>query len=245
MTGLIYEHPLNEKVRGYLRIEHLLDRLQKLSDADTLTDPLAFFHAIFETFELLEPLAVKTELLKDLNKEKQKLRHWFSVEGVDHSMVQNWINQIDEAYKILKNTGRFHHQLQNDRFLAGIRPRFTIAGGCCSFDIPALHYWLNRLSSEQQTDRQRWWLIFAPLHNALSLWLLLIRQSGMHSKECAEQGFFQHIAEQENLIRLVIPKDCLFFPMISGTKRRFSVRFLPIKDNQILPETLPFQLIVC
>lgn len=245
MTGLIYEHPLNEKVRGYLRIEHLLTRLQRLSEADVLTDPHAFFHAIFETFELLEPLAVKTELLKDLSKEKQKLRHWLTIDGVDHSTVEALITQLDTAYRDLKNTGRFHHHLQNDRFLAGIRPRFTIAGGCCSFDVPALHYWLHRLPSQQQADRQRWWQVFAPLHTALILWLSLIRQSGQHSKQYAEQGFFQHIAEQDNLVRIILPSDSVYFPMISGMKRRFSIRFLPIKESHGLPESLPFQLIVC
>jgi cell division protein ZapD len=60
-----YEHPLNEKVRIYLRLEHLL---KQLHDSSELSDPwqyTIFFNALFDLLELIEQINSR---LKSVNK---------------------------------------------------------------------------------------------------------------------------------------------------------------------------------
>lgn len=77
-----YEHPLNEKVRIYLRLEHLL---KQLHDSSELSDPwqyTIFFNALFDLLELIEQIPVKTDLAKALDKQSTKLKAWLDYDAL-------------------------------------------------------------------------------------------------------------------------------------------------------------------
>ena len=136
-----YEHPLNEKVRIYLRLEHLL---KQLHDSSELSDPwqyTIFFNALFDLLELIEQIPVKTDLAKALDKQSTKLKAWLDYDGVDPTAIQSLLDSMSHAQKNLLAAPRLGQSLREDRFLSSIRQRFSIPGGTCSFDLPALHYW--------------------------------------------------------------------------------------------------------
>ncbi|MGL5606384.1 MAG: cell division protein ZapD, partial [Plesiomonas sp.] len=83
--SVIFEHPLNEKMRAWLRIEYLL---QQLDDNQLLSDTaqaMVFFRTIADLLEVLDRGEVRTDLLKDLERQQQKLAQFIDSPGVDLS----------------------------------------------------------------------------------------------------------------------------------------------------------------
>ena len=73
-TDVLFEHPLNEKMRTWLRIESLA---QQLSGAQTIADhagALHFFRNAGDLLDVFERGEVRSELLKELDRQQQKLR---------------------------------------------------------------------------------------------------------------------------------------------------------------------------
>ena len=71
-SDILYEHPLNAKVRIYLRLEHLFNQLET---PENLTEPSqwhTFFKTLFDLVEILEQVHVRGDLIKDLEKQKRK-----------------------------------------------------------------------------------------------------------------------------------------------------------------------------
>ena len=70
---ILYEYPFNEKIRTYLRLEHLFARLFTLMDR---TDAMDHHFALITLFEILNVGAraeLKPDVLKDLDRQKQAL----------------------------------------------------------------------------------------------------------------------------------------------------------------------------
>ena len=61
-----YEYPFNEKVRTYLRLEHLFNRLNELASRDTALDHHYALTTIFEVMDVGARADLKTDVLKDL-----------------------------------------------------------------------------------------------------------------------------------------------------------------------------------
>ena len=70
---ILYEYPFNEKIRTYLRLEQLFSRLFKLMGR---ADEMDHHFALTTLFEILNVGAradLKTDVLKDLERQKQVL----------------------------------------------------------------------------------------------------------------------------------------------------------------------------
>ncbi len=75
-TQVLFEHPLNEKMRTWLRIEFLIQQLSiNLPIADH-AGALHFFRNISDLLDVFERGEVRTELLKELERQQRKLQAW-------------------------------------------------------------------------------------------------------------------------------------------------------------------------
>ncbi|WP_336139769.1 cell division protein ZapD, partial [Klebsiella pneumoniae] len=77
---------------------------------------------------------VRTELLKELDRQQRKLQTWIGVPGVDQSRIEALIQQLKAAGSVLISAPRIGQFLREDRLIALVRQRLSIPGGCCSFD---------------------------------------------------------------------------------------------------------------
>lgn len=245
MTTHKFEHPLNEKTRIYLRVEALLHQMEKASAfADSIQHQL-FFRSLFDLLEIFEQIQLKSELAKDIEKQRLTYRSWLNVDGVDQEMLSTLLAEVDEVHRNLMSADRFGQSLKEDRFLSAIRQRFNLPGGSCCFDLPALHYWLHLSPERKSQDANKWMSTLKPLLDALTLWLKLTRETGSFKPRVAQSGFFQSDAEDANILRLSIPLEYGVYPMISGHKNRFAIKFIDFKTGQASSEEIPFDLAVC
>ncbi|MGF1758449.1 cell division protein ZapD [Photobacterium sagamiensis] len=240
-----FEHPLNERVRIYLRLESLIRQMTHASQLSDQWQHQVFFRALFDLLEILDQVQLKIELAKDLEKQRVRLKNWLNVEGVDQTALLELLDNMDMAHHKLIAATRLGQDLRDDRFLSGIRQRFSIPGGSCCFDLPALHHWLHLPLAHKQNDIANWLKQLAEMTCALNLWLRFARESGQLQPQIARGGFFQHDAENAHLLRLHICPSYGVYPMISGHRSRFAIRFLPFEEGTAIADNIEFQLAIC
>ncbi|MGF1731998.1 cell division protein ZapD [Photobacterium kasasachensis] len=240
-----FEHPLNEKVRIYLRLEYLIRQMTHASQLNDQWQHQIFFRALFDLLEILDQIQLKSELAKDLDKQRTKLKSWLNIDGVDQSALLAILDNIDLAHHQLITASRLGQEIREDRFLSGIKQRFSIPGGSCCFDLPALHHWLHLPLAHKQNDMANWLKQLAELTEALNLWLRLTRDSGQYQPQIARGGFFQHDADDASLLRLEICPSYGVYPMISGHRSRFAIRFSPFEEGAGIAEAIDFKLAIC
>ena len=93
MTELTYEHPLNEKLRTYLRLEYLLTQLHNLNDLDSEWQQQAFFNALFDLIEVLDRNDIRPDLIKDCERSETALVKWASHPSVADDKLQALLQQ--------------------------------------------------------------------------------------------------------------------------------------------------------
>jgi cell division protein ZapD len=246
VSSVLFEHPLNEKMRTWLRIEFLLNQMHCHSQINAIGSALMFFHNTSELLDVLERGEVRTELLKELERQQQKLSHWSEVPGADLGVIQNLRSELKECANVLMRAPRIGQALKEDRLIALVRQRLSIPGGCCCFDLPTLHVWLHLSQQQRDRDVQNWLETLVPLNRALTKVLTLIRGSGEFHNQISLNGFYQENAEGADLLRLSLSMEHQLFPQISGHKTRFAIRFLPLdSENGQVPARLSFELACC
>lgn len=245
-TQVLFEHPLNEKMRTWLRIEFLIQQLSiNLPIADH-AGALHFFRNISDLLDVFERGEVRTELLKELERQQRKLQAWVEVPGVDQDRIEALRQQLKSAGSVLISAPRIGQQLREDRLIALVRQRLSIPGGCCSFDLPTLHIWLHLQQAQRDAQIESWLASLNPLTQALTLVLDLIRNSAPFRKQTSLNGFYQDNGDDADLLRLMLTLDSQLYPQISGHKSRFAIRFMPLdSENGLVPERLDFELACC
>lgn len=245
-THILFEHPLNEKMRTWLRIEFLIQQLNTNLPVRDYASALHFFRNIGDLLDVFERGEVRTDLLKELERQQRKLQQWAEVPGVDQSRIDSLRQQLKASSTILMTAPRVGQVLREDRLIGLVRQRLSIPGGCCSFDLPTLHIWLHSPQSHRDAQVDYWLDSLQPMNQALTLILDLIRNAVPFRKQTSLNGFYQDNGEDADLLRLHLALDQQLFPQISGHKSRFAIRFLPLdSENGVVPERLDFELACC
>lgn len=245
-TQILFEHPLNEKMRTWLRIEFLIQQLQASLPINKSADALHFFRNIGDLLDVFERGEIRTDILKELERQQRKLLGWSEVPGVDMQRIDSVRTQLKERGSLLMSAPRLGQALREDRLIALVRQRLSIPGGCCSFDLPTLHIWLH-LAQAQRDEQVSFWLAsLQPLKQSLDLLLDIIRNSAPFRKQTSLNGFYQDNGDDADLLRLQLDLAWQLYPQISGHKSRFAIRFLPLDSERgIIPERLDFELACC
>lgn len=245
-TAILFEHPLNEKMRTWLRIEFLLQQMYAHSTLRDHSSALSYFRNTGDLLDVLDRSEIRSDLLKDLERQQRKLHSWREVPGVDHSRITELTQQLRTYAAELMAAPRIAQLLREERLIALVRQRLSIPGGCCSFDLPALHTWLH-LPQQQRDNRVKQWMdCLHPLNQALTLLLGMTRNFAIFRQQTCINGFYQDNSADNDLLRLQLNAADQLYPQISGHKNRFAIRFMPLDcDNGKVPERLDFQLSCC
>ena len=242
---ITFEYPLNEKNRSYLRFEFLFIQIQKSMTFGHDNDSIAFFKALFELLELSERSDIRHDLINDLRLLSEQMNSWLKLDQVDHSAVSELISEIEQLSNAIFTMPKQLRYFKNNRFLNSLKQRFSIPSGCCNFDLPQFHFWSAGDLTKRQQDAQKWFSFFANLEKALALFLKMKRSLGSRSEQIAKNGFYQGEAENSGFIIIKVKNEQAVYPMISGHKNRFSVRFISVDESSDSSPNIPFQQIIC
>ena len=249
---ILYEYPFNERIRTYLRLQELFDRLGILL---ARSDAIDHHFALITLFELLEVAArpeLKADVLKDLERQKQVYNSYRGNPAISEKALDGVIAQLDAHFDSLNaQMGRLGHELNDNDFLNAIRSRAVVPGGTCEFDLPAYHAWKHLEPGQRQADLSRWTAPFAPLAQAIGLLMQMLRESGMTQKVMATHGQLQQNLPQGRtfqLLRLRIDPSLGLTPEISCNRLMVVIRLMQQQADGKLTvshEDVPFEMTLC
>lgn len=124
-TPVLFEHPLNEKMRtgcASILIQQMAFRPQIASHADALH----FFRNAGDLLDVTERGEVRTDLVKELERQQRKLQSWAEVPGVDQERINELRHQLKQSSSTLMAAPRIGQFLREDRLIALVRQRLSI-----------------------------------------------------------------------------------------------------------------------
>lgn len=248
MTSILYEHPLNERIRNYLKLEQLFAQVEECLTLEVSLSHQVFFNALFAILDTLERNDIRGDLIKDLEKLEQNLVVWSKSPEIDNSALQETLKETVALLCQLKSPSPQWLQLKDDKFLATLKQRFAMQGGSSSFDLPQLSFWLVQPKKQTREQQSMWLELLEHIRQSLALILKFIRQRGTFEQINTNNGFFQESGDGLMLLRMKVAEGAEYYPTVSGNRIRYSIRFMcPCEQTgrKYCDLAIPFELARC
>jgi len=230
-----YELPLNERIRTFMRLEHLFSQASYTLRGYSTWDSRATLSSLIEILELLARSDFKNELLKELESLLNSLSGLRDTPGVDFEQLTTVLEQLNDSISSLHHTdGQLGHELRSNELIAILLQRSTVIGGNCRFDIPAYHFWLQQAAESRIQKIENWYEQLNIVNRPITLILSILRESANPMQRQAESGFYQQSLDANTdtkLIRVSVSNKHPYFAELSGGKHRFTIRFLEPRDT--------------
>ena len=250
---VVYEQPLNERMRTFLRLEFLYTQATYHSESPSPWSSRAAVSSLLEILAITARGDSRSDVLKELERQVNVLKEYQSKTGVDPARLKSLMSNLLKLRGDLASIGgNFMAPLRDSEFLSAVKHRSAIPGGTCDFDLPDYSYWLNRPAETRAAEFSSWLALIRPLCDSIAELLWLTRQNAKRKSEVAVGGIFQLQFDRENpcqLVRITLPSDTDLFPEISGNQHRCTIRFLNWLDATARPAHIevdvPFLLTCC
>ncbi len=242
LSDTVYEQPLGERTRNFLRLEHLFTTINQSIPNPSCWSSRHALSGMIEINDLLARTDIKAELIKELERHSSTILSLSSNPNVDQNTLREVVEYIEHQVVQLKSSEcQPSKRIRNDELVNQVRQRINIPGGACSFDLPAFHHWLNQDFPLRAADLNSWMEDLRILESGIHTILSDIRDSATRRNMTADGGFYQQHLDASvpcQLLRVSLPGDAVIFPEISGGKHRFTIRFLRQDSTQSRPEAV-------
>jgi cell division protein ZapD len=248
----VYEHPLNERLRFFLRLEFLFRLTRHSLRGESIWDSHTCLQALLEILNIVSRLDMKNEVIKELDRINTTLGTLRQTPHVNHDTLDQLLTTLGGFKSQLHAMeGPLAQEMRESEFIKLLIQRSGIPGGLCDFDLPAYRHWLQRPVEERDAELRTWFSSLDSLRLSIELMLKLIRESTEPTQHEAESGSYQQTLNSNaayQMIRVGLPVDSPYFVEISGGKHRFTLRFM---EARALPrpiqteDTVTFQLNCC
>lgn len=250
--GTVYEQPLNERLRFFLRLEFLFRHTRHHLRGETVWDSHSTLASLLDILNIVSRVDLKTEVIKELDRIGGTLGALSQTPGVNRDTLDQLLTTLG-GFKTQLYTmeGPLAQEVRENELIKSLIQRSGIPGGMCDFDLPAYRHWLNHSATSRIEDLKRWLGTLDSLRLAIELMLKLVRESAEPKEQRAINGVHQQAldpATPYQMIRVWLPTDSPCFVEISGGKHRFTVRFMeadakprPVQTSQ----EIAFRLSCC
>jgi len=248
---IVYEYPFNERIRTLLRLEDLYEKFDFFfHQAHALQHQIAL-STIFEMLEVAGRADLKSDLLQELERQKQMLLGFRSNPNVQADRLDAILTDVERVSSaLIAAQGKTGQNVRDNEWLMSIRGRTIIPGGACEFDLPSYYAWQHETAEQRYNDIANWFAPLAPLFDAIDLVLRLLRESGRPAKMIAQGGSYQQMLQGKvyQMLRLNIDDSLGVIPEISANKYMLWIRFTS-QDGDMKPKAyesdVPFELTLC
>ena len=225
----IYELPLNERLRTFMRIEFLYSRLKYFSsNLDDNWQTRTVIHTLLEIYSILSRTDVRREVLADLDRYIMQMQRFQSAPDADNNMVNDVLEDLDSIKDQVVDVGTdYLLKLREDEFIASLLHRHTLPGGKAEFDMPKYKFFLESDEKNVALQINKWIDIIKPICEGIDKLMWIIRESNEPIATVAVGGQYNHQIERRTQISLVriITNDTNVYPEISGGRHLIAVRF--------------------
>jgi cell division protein ZapD len=243
----LYEEPVQEKIRKFIKIEFLLNKIYYFKGKDDKSENYIALLALCELYEILSRSDIKSELIREIETQNSYFQSIKEMPQADSSKLNSVLEKQNILLKLIySNEVNYLDHLGRDILFK------TILKNCFTQLQPAsIDFWLSRdiLIRETQIDLWLEPLIF--IKRSIDFILEVVRKSGRFEDRMAEKGFFiEKLDPKKNvlLIRVTLTSDLYYYPQISVGKQRLTIMFMTKDDkNNLVPyqEDLSFILTTC
>ncbi len=248
---IVYEYPFNERIRTLLRLEDLYEKFAFFIGHEHPQHHHVALSTIFEMLEVAGRADLKSDLLQELERQKQTLLGFRSNPNVEPEMLDAILYDIDRiSTALVASQGKTGQHIRENEWLMSIRGRTIIPGGACEFDLPSYYAWQQDSAEQRIADIQKWFMPLVPLFDAISMVLRLLRESGRPVKMIAQSGSYQQMLQGKSyqMLRLSLDSELRAIPEISANKYMLWIRFTT-QDGDMKPKAfegdVPFELSLC
>lgn len=232
---IVFEYPLNERIRTWLRLEDLFDKALFFIRAN---DPRSHHAALLAIFELVDVMArseLRSELIQELERQKNTLEPLRGNLAVDVERLDAVLSQLAAALGDLHGlSGKLGQHIRDNDWLSAIKSRTGIPGGACGFDLPGYHFWLNSEAAARSSDLLAWLHPLMPIKVGVGLVLNLLRESGKIVRHTSTGGLFQLMlgGKVAHLLRVGLEDGLECVPEVSANKYAVNLRFVTVEKSQ-------------
>jgi cell division protein ZapD len=227
---LIFEQPLNERMRTFLRLDFLYNQALYHNEMANPWGSRAAMSSLIDILAITTRGDVRSDVLKELEAQLTTLNEFQAKPGVDAQRLKTLMSNLLRLRSDLMSAGSaFLQPLRDSEFLNAIKHRSAIPGGTCEFDLPDYYFWLTQSDDARMRTFNQWLGLLRPMCDAIAELLWLTRQNGRSRQEIAPGGTFNITVERDNplqLLRISLPASAGLYPEISGSHHRCNVRFL-------------------
>lgn len=247
----VYEYPFNERIRTLLRLEDLYEKYRFFVAQDHHLQHHVALATIYEMLEVAGRADLKSDLLQELERQKQTLIGFKSNPNVESARLNEVLADIESTSAALIGIqGKTGQHIRDNEWLMSIRGRTIIPGGACEFDLPSYHAWQQQSADQRRADISAWFAPLEPLFSAITIILRLLRESGRATHIIATAGSFQQMLQGRTyqLLRVSIDPKLAAIPEISANKYVLWIRFTTQGgDNKpkAYEGDVPFDLTLC
>lgn len=251
VSTILFEYPLNERIRTLLRLEDLFERLNFHLSGEHPFQHHAGLATLFEIIEVAARADLKSDLLQELDRQKTTLMGFRNNPAVSNEALDRVLHEIESCWQRLNGiAGKVGQHLRDNEWLMSVRSRTIIPGGACEFDIPSYYAWQQLPTSNRLADLKKWADPFLPLSDSLNIVLRLLRESGQHSNIIAPNGSYQQTlgGKLVQMIQVRVDRERIAIPEISANKYMLWIRFTSqVGDGKpkSLDDDVPFELSLC
>lgn len=224
---MMYEFPLSERLRNLLRLEELFVRMALFGKRESAADHHVALTAIFDVLGLSGRSDLKTELLQELDRQRNMLVSLRENPAVAADRLEQTIDALQRTRHNLSNVqGKPGQALLEHEWLMSVRARASVPGGACAFDLPSYHAWQQKPAEQRLEDLKLWGGHLRPLEAALQVTLGLLRETGQSQQVVATQGTYQvQLTGRSFQLVRVLPADPQAIPEMSANQYLMWLRF--------------------
>jgi cell division protein ZapD len=247
---ILYEYPFNERIRAYLRLEYLFDRLFYFARPGDAKNHQIAVTTIFDILDAIERTDVKSSVLQDIERQRLQLVALRDHPNVSQAALEDMLRDMEKTSTTLSSQGKTGQSLRENEWLVSLRGRLAVPGGATQIEMPSYYAWQQKPEAVRCADLQAWIAALVPLHDGLTIALRLLRESGRLSEAAAEQGAYQQMlgGKLHQLLRVWVADDAGVFPEISANKYMIWIRF-STQDGELKPQQVsrdvPFRMSLC
>ncbi len=225
---ITYAHPFNERIRTLLRLEELFRRFERFAARSDAADHHVALTTLFEILEVSSRADVKSDLLQELERQRQTLNAFKDNPSVSRDALQHILDEIESASSQLQVApAKTGNHLRENEWLMNVRSRSIIPGCSLQIDLPFYHAWQQSAASARQRDIGEWARPFQPLHDAIDIVLRLLRESAQRSNVSSQAGSYQQQlgGKSYHLAQIRIDDKLGAVPEFSANKYMLWIRF--------------------
>jgi len=241
----IYEEPMHERIRKFLKLENYFLKLNYHKEIDTIYDSFASLNNLILIYNTLSRVKVKNELINEIDFQRTRYSEYIKLDNSDKTKL----NSIMEKQNVILNNlhslkPNYLNNLNNDELFQFFVKHHENLN-------TEIDYWLTRDHNMRLNQINLWLESIKPIEQSVHFCLEILRRSSNTSEVCANNGFHLIKIDQEKKIRLLrvtMQTDNYYFPRISLGPQRATISFMILnEENKFvqIKENISFVLDLC